>query len=110
MQYISLIGVKYPSKARFYCVRKGKMPYNALMYMCIQSSQVVFYVEVADSDEEGAGNDASGATAMDTHSRMQNQLASKLHISILGISVLGISILGVSIQDISKRLLLTRYA
>ena len=85
------------------------------MYMCIQSSQVVFYVEVADSDEEGAGNDASGATAMDTHSRMQNQLASRLDISIfdvsiLGISVLGISILGVSILDISKRLLLTRYA
>ena len=78
--------------------------------MCIQSSQVVFYVEVADSDEEGAGNDASGATAMDTHSRMQNQLASKLDISILGISVLGISILGVSILDISKRLLFTRYA
>lgn len=47
MQYISLSGVKYPSKARIYCVRK----------------------EVADSDEEGAGNDASGATAMDTHSQ-----------------------------------------
>ena len=50
-KYIRLSNARYPSKARFFCVKKDKSTYKSMVCMCSSILQHFFAVESENGDD-----------------------------------------------------------